>query len=84
MDRAGGIPAFEETQNYVAKILGGQQRPVPRSANLGPEGLPTRPEPRPFAGPAAEQRNAAVREALLREAGARPVMRPEGIAGLMR
>jgi len=84
VDQAGGIPGIEETQNYVAKILGGQLRPVPRSENLGPDGLPTRPEPRPFVGPAAEQRNVAVREALMQAAGARPVMRPEGIAGLMR
>ena len=86
VDRAGGIPAFEETQNYVAKILGGQQRPVPRSANLGPEGLPTRPEPRPlFGGPAAEQRNQAIRAALMGAAGARPQMRPgQGILGLMQ
>jgi hypothetical protein len=47
--------------------------------------LPTRPEPRPsFGGPIAEQRNAAIREALMQAAGARPVMRPEGIMGLMR
>jgi soluble lytic murein transglycosylase-like protein len=80
VDQAGGIPEIEETQNYVSRILGGQQRPVPRSENLGPEGLPMRPEPRPFVGPMAEQRNMAIREALLQEAGARP----EGIAGLMR
>ena len=85
VDQAGGIPAFEETQNYVARILGGQIRPEPRPMNLGrQEGLPMRPEPRPFVGPAAEQRNAAIRQALLQEAGARPVMRPEGIAGLMQ
>jgi soluble lytic murein transglycosylase-like protein len=81
VDRAGGIPGIEETQNYVARILGGQQRPEPRPANLmRQEGEPMRPEPRPFVGPAAEQRNAAIRQALMQEAGARP----EGIAGLMQ
>ena len=84
VDQAGGIPGIEETQNYVARILGGNIRPEPRPANLGPDGLPTRPEPRPFIGPAAEQRNAAIRQALMEAAGARPVMRPEGIAGLMQ
>jgi hypothetical protein len=81
VDRAGGIPGIEETQNYVAQILGGQLRPEPRPAGLGQPS--TRPEPRPF-GPAAEQRNAAVRQALMEAAGARPVMRPEGIMGLMQ
>ena len=85
VDRSGGIPAYEETQNYVARILGGQIRPEPRPSNLGPDGMPMRPEPRPsFGGPIAEQRNAAIREALMQAAGARPVMRPEGIMGLMR
>lgn len=84
VDEAGGIPAFEETQNYVARILGGSIRPEPRPANLGrEEGMPMRPEPRPF-GPAADQRNAAIRAALIEAAGGRPQMRPEGIAGLMR
>ena len=82
VDRAGGIPAYEETQNYVAKILGGQIRPEPRPEGLGQPSM--RPEPRPFVGPAAEQRNQAIRQALLQAAGARPQMRPEGIAGLMR
>jgi len=85
VDEAGGVPGIAETQNYVARILGGNIRPVPRPANLGrQEGEPVRPEPRPFIGPAAEQRNAAIRAALMEAAGARPVMRPEGIAGLTR
>ena len=87
VDRAGGIPGIEETQNYVAKILGGQLRPEPRPANLGrQEGEPMRPEPRPgFVGPAAEQRNQAIRQALMEAAGARPQMRPgQGIMGLMQ
>jgi hypothetical protein len=82
VDQAGGIPGIEETQNYVAKILGGQLRPEPRPDGLGQPS--TRPEPRPFVGPAAEQRNVAIREALMQAAGARPVMRPEGIMGLMQ
>lgn len=84
VDEAGGIPNFRETQNYVANIMRGG-RPEPRPANLGrQEGEPMRPEPRPFVGPAAEERNAAIRQALMQAAGARPVMRPEGIAGLMQ
>jgi hypothetical protein len=84
VDEAGGIPNFRETQNYVANILRGG-RPEPRPANVArQEGEPMRPEPRPFVGPAAEQRNAAIRQALMQAAGARPVMRPEGIMGLMR
>jgi hypothetical protein len=83
VDRAGGIPAFEETQNYVARILGGQLRPEPRPDGLGTPS--TRPELRPAVlGPAAEQRNAAIRQALMQAAGARPQMRSEGIAGLMQ
>ena len=85
VDEAGGIPNFRETQNYVANIMRGG-RPEPRPANLGrQEGEPMRPEPRPsLGGPIAEQRNAAIRQALLQAAGARPEMRPEGIMGLMR
>jgi hypothetical protein len=83
VDRAGGIPGIEETQSYVAQILGGQLRPEPRPDGLGQPS--TRPEPRPsFGGPMAEQRNTAVRQALMEAAGARPVMRPEGIMGLMQ
>lgn len=83
VDQAGGVPAYEETQNYIAKILGGQLRPVPRPADRG---QPTaRPEPRPsFVGPAAEQRNAAIRQALIQAAGGRPQPRPGGIMGLMQ
>ena len=81
VDAAGGIPDYEETQNYVANIMQGPTRPEARPMNLGRDpSLPMRPEPRPFVGPAAEQRNAAIRQALMQEAGARP----EGIAGLMR
>ena len=84
VDRAGGIPAYEETQNYVARIMGGQLRPEPRPDDLGVPS--TRPEPRPgFAGPTAEQRNQAIRQALMEAAGARPQMRPgQGIMGLMQ
>jgi hypothetical protein len=83
VDRAGGIPGIEETQNYVAKILGGQLRPEPRPDDLGVPS--TRPEPRPFGGPAAEQRNQAIRAALIERAGGRPQMRPgHGILGLMQ
>ena len=78
VDAAGGIPDFRETQNYVANIMRGG-RPEPRPANVArQEGEPMRPEPRPFVGPAAEQRNAAIRQALMQEAGARP----EGIMSL--
>ena len=85
VDEAGGIPNFRETQNYVANIMRGG-RPEPRPANLmRQEGEPMRPEQRPeFFGPAAEQRNQAIRQALMDAAGARPQMRPEGIAGLMQ
>ena len=84
VDEAGGVPNFRETQNYVANIMRGG-RPEPRPMNLTrQEGEPMRPEPRPFVGPIAEQRNQAIRQALMQAAGARPVMRPEGIAGLMR
>lgn len=83
VDEAGGIPDYEETQNYVAQILQGPRRPEPRPMNLGrQEGEPMRPEPRPFGGPIAEQRNAAIRQALLQAAGGRPQMRPEGIMAL--
>lgn len=40
VSRYGGIPPFQETQNYVARILGGYE---------GPGRLPTRPQPRPEA-----------------------------------
>ena len=86
VDAAGGIPDFEETQNYVASIMQGPTRPQERPANLGrQEGQPMRPEPRPFVGPAAEQRNVAIRQALMEAAGARPQMRSgQGIMGLMQ
>ena len=84
VDEAGGIPNFRETQNYVANIMRGG-RPEPRPANLArQEGDPMRPEPRPFLGPIAEERNQAIRQALMEAAGARPQMRPEGIMGLMQ
>jgi hypothetical protein len=85
VDEAGGIPNFRETQNYVANIMRGG-RPEPRPANLArQEGDPMRPEPRPFLGPIAEQRNQAIRQALMEAAGARPQMRPgQGIMGLMQ
>jgi soluble lytic murein transglycosylase-like protein len=48
VDRVGGIPEFEETQNYVEQILQGPTRPQPRPMNLGRDpDLPMRPEPRP-------------------------------------
>jgi hypothetical protein len=64
--------------------LGGQLRPEPRPDDLGVPS--TRPEPRPsFGGPAAEQRNQAIRAALIERAGGRPQMRPgQGILGLMQ
>jgi soluble lytic murein transglycosylase-like protein len=78
VDRAGGIPGIEETQNYVAKIMGGQMRPEPRPANLGrEEGMPMRPEPRP-------DPNALDIMARPQNMGVRQALRPEGIAGLMR
>jgi soluble lytic murein transglycosylase-like protein len=40
VSRYGGIPPFEETQNYVARILGDYE---------GPGRLPTRPQARPEA-----------------------------------
>ena len=85
VDEAGGIPNFRETQNYVANIMRGG-RPEPRPANLArQEGDPMRPEPRPFLGPIAEQRNQAIRQALMEAAGARPQIRPgQGIMGLMQ
>jgi soluble lytic murein transglycosylase-like protein len=79
VDQAGGIPDFEETKNYVARILQGPGRPQSRPMNLmREEGQPMRPEPRGFGGPIAEQRNQAIRQALMEAAGARP----EGIMGL--
>ena len=82
VDQAGGVPGIEETQNYVARILGGNIRPVPRPANLGrQEGEPVRPEMRPDPDSLdimARPQNMGVRQAL------RPQMRPEGIMGLMR
>jgi soluble lytic murein transglycosylase-like protein len=81
VDQAGGVPGIEETQNYIAKIMGGQLRPVPRPMNLGrEEGMPMRPEPRPDPNSLdimARPHNMGVRQSL------RPQMRPEGIAGLM-
>lgn len=36
VDKAGGIPPFEETQNYVSKILGGSMQPdVPGGLSMG-------------------------------------------------
>ena len=36
VDEAGGVPAFRETQNYVAKILGGKMSPtVPGGLSMG-------------------------------------------------
>jgi hypothetical protein len=82
VDQAGGVPGIEETQNYIAKIMGGQLRPVPRPMNLGrEEGMPMRPEPRPDPNSLdimARPQNRQVLESL------RPQMRPEGIAGLLR
>jgi soluble lytic murein transglycosylase-like protein len=65
VDQAGGIPDIEETQGYVSKILG--PTPQPR-----PDGLMRRPEPRPEGNPfmpAAEQRNQAIREGIMRALG---------------
>ena len=82
VDQAGGVPGIEETQNYIAKIMGGQLRPEPRPMNLGrQEGMPMRPEPRPDPNSLdimSRPQNMRVRQAL------QPQMRPEGIAGLMR
>jgi hypothetical protein len=43
VDKAGGIPAFQETQNYVATILGGKMQPdVPGGLSMGtPGSLPS-------------------------------------------
>lgn len=83
VDRVGGIPEIPETQDYLAKILGGPMRPRARPSDLGQQEPPLmRPQARPETfGPLAEQRNQAIRQALLEAAGA---TRPEGIAGLMQ
>ena len=84
VDKAGGIPEIAETQDYLAKILGGPMRPRARPSDLGPpaqqqEAPLMRPQARPETfGPLAEQRNQAIRQALLQSVGARP----EGIIGL--
>lgn len=88
VDRVGGIPDFDETQDYVATIMQGPLRPRARPSDLGQsraqqqqEPPLMRPQARPEAfGPLAEQRNQAIRQQLLQFAGARP----EGIAGLMQ
>ena len=39
VDKAGGIPPFQETQNYVASILGGTMQPdVPGGLSMGVSG----------------------------------------------
>ena len=39
VDEAGGIPAFEETQNYVRSILGGSGAPIGAGMSMGgPQG----------------------------------------------
>ena len=86
VDRVGGIPEIPETQDYLAKVLGGPMRPRARPSNLGQsraqqqqEAPLMRPQARPETfGPLAEQRNQAIRQALLQSVGARP----EGIMGL--
>ena len=90
VDKAGGIPEIAETQDYLAKILGGPMRPRARPSDLGQsraqqqqqqEPPLMRPQARPAVlGPAAEQRNQAIRQALLESVGARS----GGIAGLMQ
>ena len=87
VDRVGGIPEIPETQDYLAKVLGGPMRPRARPSNLGQsraqqqEAPLMRPQARPAVlGPAAEQRNQAIRQALLESVGARS----GGIAGLMQ
>jgi hypothetical protein len=86
VDRVGGIPEIPQTQDYLAKILGGPMRPRARPSDLGQsraqqqqEAPLMRPQARPETfGPLAEQRNQAIRQALLQSVGARP----EGIMGL--
>jgi soluble lytic murein transglycosylase-like protein len=86
VDRVGGIPEIPETQDYLAKVLGGPMRPRARPSDLGQsraqqqqEAPLMRPQARPETfGPLAEQRNQAIRQALLQSVGARP----EGIMGL--
>ena len=88
VDRVGGIPQIPETQDYLAKVLGGPMRPRARPSDLGQsraqqqqEAPLMRPQARPAVlGPAAEQRNQAIRQALLQSVGARS----GGIAGLMQ
>jgi hypothetical protein len=38
VDRAGGVPNFPETQNYVARLMGDAQQPQPQ-----PQGQPSQP-----------------------------------------
>jgi hypothetical protein len=88
VDRVGGIPEIPQTQDYLAKILGGPMRPRARPSDLGQSRAQQqqeagsalmRPQARPETfGPLAEQRNQAIRQALLQSVGARP----EGIMGL--
>ena len=88
VDKAGGIPEIAETQDYLAKVLGGPMRPRARPSDLGQsraqqqqEAPLMRPQARPAVlDPAAEQRNQAIRQALLESVGARS----GGIAGLMQ
>jgi soluble lytic murein transglycosylase-like protein len=88
VDRVGGIPEIPETQDYLAKVLGGPMRPRARPSDLGQSRAQQQQQERrlcglkrgPRFGPMAEQRNQAIRQALLESVGARS----GGIAGLMQ
>jgi hypothetical protein len=64
VDKAGGIPAFQETQNYVANILGGKMQPdVPGGLSMGtPGSLPS--EDLMFGTPEDEDRQALIKSVL--------------------
>jgi hypothetical protein len=64
VDKAGGIPAFQETQNYVANILGGKMQPdVPGGLSMGsPGSLPS--EDLMFGTPEDEDRQELIESVL--------------------
>ena len=64
VDKAGGIPPFQETQNYVSNILGGTMQPdVPGGLSMGVSG--TMPSEELMMGTAQDEDRDAVLESVL-------------------
>lgn len=64
VDEAGGIPAFQETQNYVSSILGGSMQPdVPGGLSMGVSG--TMPSEELMFGMTEDESRDAVLESIL-------------------